>query len=429
MRSFLAFCLGLILVLGLAAGSFAFDTQRILAPVTELQKVESSLGGLYPKDFCYIWMDQLAGWLWIWYADWFDSSCGFKKYVDPYEGYTDCDSTYFPFYVESIEIGLHAYYWPGPESLEVICDFDIEELGAWDPGLGCYTPGSVSWASGPLSFSLEPGWVGYLGISFPGFWVYGPFFVSWHLLNHPVTGYYYFGWLTDAYSGATPCWNWLDGACVGYGYLEFYNDVGYDGDLLVDVGGRPEWNVAVNMGSFQAVPGDQTVTLYWRTESEAGNASWAIKRDGEWIAELDGQGNKATATDYTYMDSRDLINGVTYSYTLEAVDYDGNVDVYGPVTATPLAVGAVPGEFALWQNYPNPFNASTVIRYELASDEHVTLKVYNIHGQEVASLVDADQRAGMYSVQWKGEGLGSGVYIYTLNAGNLSQTKKMVFVK
>jgi len=179
------------------------------------------------------------------------------------------------------------------------------------------------------------------------------------------------------------------------------------------------------MGSFEAVPGDRMVTLNWQSMSETNNDHWTVKRDGEEIWTEPGQGNRETSTDYTYVD-RDVVNGMTYSYILEAVNYEGNVDEYGPVMAS---VVEVPGDFALAQNYPNPFNASTVIRYQLASDEHVTLKVYNIYGQEVTSLVDADQKAGRYSVQWTGKGVSSGMYVYTLTAGDRSETKKMVFVK
>ena len=96
--------------------------------------------------------------------------------------------------------------------------------------------------------------------------------------------------------------------------------------------------------------------------------------------------------------------------------------------------GSVPGEFALSQNYPNPFNASTVIRYQLASDEHVTLKVYNILGQEVRTLVDAPHEVGYYIVKWdgtdeKGQPVSSGVYIYSIKVGRFGDTKSMVLLK
>lgn len=419
------------MVLGSVVSALAFDTERVAAPVGELQQMEQSLGGMLPKDECWIWMDQLAGWVWIFTATWFGPGCGFLKYVDPYEaetgGYTDCLPPYFPFNVESMQIGVHVYNWPGPDYFDVTIYYDIQEVTP-DAGHPCgFVPGPEVWRSPDLLYSLPPGWYGWFQVTFPSFWVCGPFFASWHIVD--VTEMGYFGWLAD-FNGATPCWNWLNAHCLYYydTFLEFYYDLGWlEGDLLFGVDGRPEWNVAVDMGSFEAVPGDGMVTLNWQSLSETNNQHWIVKRDGNEIAQLDGQGNKETATDYVYVD-REVTNGVTYSYTITAVNYEGNLDEYGPVTATPQAAG-VPSDFALSQNYPNPFNASTVIRYNLASDEHVTLKVYNIYGQEVASLVDADQKAGNYTVRWNGEGVGSGVYFYTLTAGDFSQTKKMVYTK
>ena len=97
----------------------------------------------------------------------------------------------------------------------------------------------------------------------------------------------------------------------------------------------------------------------------------------------------------------------------------------------------IPKKYLLGQNYPNPFNPTTTIRYaisnvetqDFASLQNVTLKIYDVLGREVATLVDKKQTPGKYSVQFNASNLPSGVYFYTLRAGNFVQTKKMLLLK
>ncbi|HEY6906554.1 MAG TPA: T9SS type A sorting domain-containing protein [Ignavibacteriaceae bacterium] len=103
---------------------------------------------------------------------------------------------------------------------------------------------------------------------------------------------------------------------------------------------------------------------------------------------------------------------------------------YSNVTAI-QPVDNAPAVFELAQNYPNPFNPSTVISYTIPKESFVSLKVYNLLGQEVASLVNKEQSSGTYKVDFSGTGLNltSGIYLYTLKAGSFVQTRKMMLLK
>jgi hypothetical protein len=91
-------------------------------------------------------------------------------------------------------------------------------------------------------------------------------------------------------------------------------------------------------------------------------------------------------------------------------------------------VTGIPLSYSLSQNYPNPFNPSTTIRYQLPKAARVSLKIFNVLGQEIASLVDGKMDTGYHQVQWNAT-VPSGIYFYRLQAGDFVGTKKMVVVK
>ena len=97
--------------------------------------------------------------------------------------------------------------------------------------------------------------------------------------------------------------------------------------------------------------------------------------------------------------------------------------------STPAEEQPVPKTFVLEQNYPNPFNPTTTIRYQLPQSATVSLKIYDVLGREVQTLVNERQAAGQYSVPFNADGLASGVYFYRLQAGSFVQTKKMMLIK
>lgn len=90
---------------------------------------------------------------------------------------------------------------------------------------------------------------------------------------------------------------------------------------------------------------------------------------------------------------------------------------------------ALPRDFALRQNYPNPFNPSTAIQFSLPKTTHVTLKVYNILGEEVATLLNTQMNIGNHTIAWNPQGLPSGIYLYRLRADGFTSTRKMILQK
>jgi hypothetical protein len=99
------------------------------------------------------------------------------------------------------------------------------------------------------------------------------------------------------------------------------------------------------------------------------------------------------------------------------------------INAISKQIEIVPVSDHLYQNYPNPFNPATIIGYRLSAVSNVELKVYNILGQEVITLVSERQKAGLHQVEWNGDDFSSGIYYYQIKAGDFYQVKKMVLIK
>ncbi len=148
----------------------------------------------------------------------------------------------------------------------------------------------------------------------------------------------------------------------------------------------------------------------------------AINQNGELKISgyTDSQGN------YTFNTS-DIENGITVNLVVTGKNlapYDGNM-ILTSVGNNSL----VADKFSLSQNYPNPFNPKTIINYQCSMFNFVSLKVFDILGNEVATLVNENQNSGSYSVEWNGANYSSGVYFYRLTAGDYSEVKKMTLLK
>ncbi len=110
---------------------------------------------------------------------------------------------------------------------------------------------------------------------------------------------------------------------------------------------------------------------------------------------------------------------------MKQIDFNGTYNYSEIITVDNLA----PNGFVLEQNYPNPFNPSTRIKYAIAGKQFVSLKVYDVLGNEIAALVNEEKPAGTYEVEFEANKLSAGVYYYTIVTDNFVQTKKMILLK
>ena len=185
-------------------------------------------------------------------------------------------------------------------------------------------------------------------------------------------------------------------------------------------------------------------TLEWNSTATATKYVIQVATNGQVYTPADSMGAfvaqnvvfDTTVTDTSVVLSSPLAASTKYYWHVAAINA-GGMGVYSDSSIFTTGVGILavtssaqlPKVFALSQNYPNPFNPTTMIRYNLPKAQFVTLKVYNVLGQEVTTLVDAQQNAGYYQVSFNADQLASGVYFYILRTNNYSAVRKMLFLK
>lgn len=186
--------------------------------------------------------------------------------------------------------------------------------------------------------------------------------------------------------------------------------------------------IPVELTAFSAATANGTVVLKWATATETNNSGFEVQRstdkiDFSNIGFVNGYGTTAEPKSYSYTDN--TVNSGAYYYRLKQIDYNGAFE-YSKVIE--VEVGA-PDNFSLEQNYPNPFNPSTVISYQMPVNGNVVLKIYDVLGNEVTTLVNEFKEAGKHSIEFDASDLGSGIYFYTITAVNFTSTKKMTLIK
>jgi len=184
----------------------------------------------------------------------------------------------------------------------------------------------------------------------------------------------------------------------------------------------------VELSGFTSNVDKNIVALYWNTSAEINNYGFEIERESfndQWIKVAFVKGNGTTNETSNYSFTEKLTTG-KYHYRLKQIDYNGNYEYFD--LADEVRVG-LPQKIELSQNYPNPFNPSTKIYYTIPNNEHITLKVYDITGRSVKTLVNGSQSAGYYEINFDASDLPGGVYFYSLVSEGFRSTKRMVLIK
>jgi len=196
------------------------------------------------------------------------------------------------------------------------------------------------------------------------------------------------------------------------------------------------WNISiipVELTSFTASVVGADVELLWETATETNNSGFDIERKSEnsefsKIGFVPGFGTTTETKSYSFEDAG-LQPGI-YTYRLKQVDFNGTFEYSDEVNVQVTA----PATFSLDQNYPNPFNPSTKISFSLADDANVNLKVYDVLGNEITTLVSKELPAGTHSYDFNAANINSGVYFYRIeavgaNGNNFIDMKKMMLIK
>ncbi len=202
----------------------------------------------------------------------------------------------------------------------------------------------------------------------------------------------------------------------------------------------------VELMVFNASVSEKGVYLNWETATEVNNYGFEVERqnvnvtqiasnlsnnfilsgDEGWekVGFVEGAGNSNSNKVYSFTDKQVTLSG-KFLYRLKQIDIDGRFEYSNTVE---IEVG-VPTKFEVAQNYPNPFNPSTTIAYSIPERMNVKVIVYNMIGEVVSVLLDQEQLAGKYKLDFNGSYLSSGTYFYRISAGQNVEVKKMIILK
>lgn len=198
--------------------------------------------------------------------------------------------------------------------------------------------------------------------------------------------------------------------------------------------------VPVELGSFSGEYWGEQVVIRWGVVSQTNNAGWYVLRSDDGVVYdsvsdlIVGNGTTDAFAAYRFEDA-DVSGLEKVYYKLQQIDLDGNRTLSDPIEVVidRRRIGR-PVKYALAQNFPNPFNPETTISYSVAVPTQIKLAIYNVMGQEIRTLVNAEQASGKYQVVWNGRDefgreVSSGIYLYRFVAGEFVDTRKMLILK
>jgi FlgD Ig-like domain len=209
-----------------------------------------------------------------------------------------------------------------------------------------------------------------------------------------------------------------------------------DGRWATLFGVIPATALPVELANFSSEVINGIVNLSWQTATETNNYGFEVERSAvnnqapayEKIGFVSGAGNSNSPKNYSFTDQP--TGGTKFSYRIKQIDYNGNYQYYDAI-----AVSINGGQTAeLLQNSPNPFNPSTSIKFFIPENSNASVKIYDMLGREVTTLINGPTTAGYHIVYWNGRDrygsqAASGIYLYRLTAGNFIETKKMILLK
>ncbi len=189
-------------------------------------------------------------------------------------------------------------------------------------------------------------------------------------------------------------------------------------------------NLPVELTSFTAVQNGLNVELNWSTATEINNLGFEIERkvdEGQWrvVGFKEGKGTTAEPVNYAHVDDISAVQGNSIYYRLKQIDFGGAFEYSDEI----LVENLTPVVYSLDQNYPNPFNPATTIKFGIPEDNFVSLKVFNVLGEEVATLINEIKSAGTYNVEFNASSLPSGMYLYVLRTGENNASSEFTSVK